>query len=209
MGKYVIRDLDDESFHDLLSLGPCSSVEDENEQDGGGGVSEMVYPIRRSSIRDDDDDVVDEAVRLAAMDGMSVSSTSADESLSHAQPSPNDEEEVVDEEEEEEEDFFVVERSASRVVENKWRGFNDVFQLNAWSNNNNTGDDGFGDGFADDASFPSEVQWGATDWTDWEDGDNNGKQFDKMNFVSPTSIASSNRQDAFNPFGQIVLESLD
>ena len=211
-GRYVIRDVDDESFDDMVSKGPTvtqesdeDEEEEEEEEQDSSYMFKMPNHITRGSILDDD--VVDEAVRLAAMDGMSsastsVGATSGDESLNNFLASPG--------EEEEEDAFFVVERSNQNTVDDKWRAFqqssgNDAFQLNSWGNNN---DDGFGDDFADDASFPSEVQWGANDWTDWEDGET-GKHFDKMNFVSPASVPSSNRQDPFNPFAQLVLQSLD
>jgi len=210
-GRYVIRDVDDESFDDMVSKGPTvtqesdDDEEEEEEEQDSSYMFKMPNHITRGSILDDD--VVDEAVRLAAMDGMSsastsVGATSGDESLNNFLASPD--------EEEEEDAFFVVERSNQNTVDDKWRAFqqssgNDAFQLNSWGNNN---DDGFGDDFADDASFPSEVQWGANDWTDWEDGEA-GKHFDKMNFVSPASVPSSNRQDPFNPFAQLVLQSLD
>jgi glucose dehydrogenase len=125
---------------------------------------------------------------MAATDGLSASSTSA------ADTSVDNDSVNCFVSSDDDGDFFVVERSSGQsAASNKWRAFqqssaNDEFQLNSsWD----------GDGNGDD-SFTSEPQWDADGWTDWDDSEAANDKRKKMP-----------GKDPFNPFTQLVLQSLD
>ena len=194
-GRYVIRDVDDESFHSMMEekdlMGPPALTaressygyeEEDIEEQDTKFLFNIPAHITRGSILSDD--VVDQAV-MAATDGLSASSTSAaDTSVDNDSAPPGDDDD----------DFFVVERSSDQsAASNKWRAFqqssaNDEFQLNSSWDGDDNGDD----------SFTSEPQWDADGWTDWDDSE---AANDKRKMMPG--------KDPFNPFTQLVLQSLD
>jgi hypothetical protein len=222
-GRFVICDVDDESFDDMMGkdmmhpavIGEDIEEEEECEQDAQYLFKLPTHIIRGSILGDD---VVDEAVR-AATDGLSASSTSAatsvdDSLLLCSSPSVDDSLVCSSRGEGEDEEFFVVERRSSQDVDDKWRAFqqsseDDAFELsNSWDNNNGDFDDN-----DSDSSFPSEPRWDTDEWTDWDNGESDKDSSNIMNFEVLSGKVKSDPdgtcQRPFNPYAQLVLQSLD